>query len=175
MAMVQADWIPRTLGLGFDEPWIWIIALAVGILARAAIGAVQGVLVAYIGIPAFIVTLGGLLVWRGLIFRFEQGQTHLPAGQTFQLLGGGPKGIARGDARAGSSAPSCCAGIIYTLLPAGAAAPALRLPGASDVGRGPHRRGRLRGGPRRVWRRQQPTCGRDALARPVRPRRHGNP
>jgi D-xylose transport system permease protein len=49
-------------------------------------------LVAYVGIPSFIVTLGGLLVWRGLIFRFAEGQTLAPLDDTFRLLGGGPEG-----------------------------------------------------------------------------------
>ena len=42
----------------------------------------------------FIVTLGGFLVWRGLIFRTggKQGQTLAPLAHNFQLLGGGPNG-----------------------------------------------------------------------------------
>ena len=35
MAMVQADWIPNTLGLGFDQPYTWIVALVVGIALGA--------------------------------------------------------------------------------------------------------------------------------------------
>ena len=46
--------------------------LAVGILIGALAGGLQGVIVAYVGVPAFIVTLGGFLAWRGLIFRFPQ-------------------------------------------------------------------------------------------------------
>ena len=61
----------------------------------AIAGGLQGFIVAYAGVPAFIVTLGGFLVWRGLIFRFEQGQTLAPLDQTFQLLGGGSRGLAR--------------------------------------------------------------------------------
>ena len=34
MAMIQAEWIPKTLGLGFDQPYTWIIALVVGIARR---------------------------------------------------------------------------------------------------------------------------------------------
>ena len=75
--------------------YTWIVALAVGLLLGAVIGGVQGFLVGYAEIPAFIVTLGGFLVWRGLIFRFKQGQTLAPLDKTFQLLGGGPKGVAR--------------------------------------------------------------------------------
>src|SRR2546423_7850907 len=75
MAMVQAIWIPTTLGLGFDQPYTWIVALLVGIAIGALIGGFQGSIIAYLKVPAFIVTLGGLLVWRGLIFEFESGQT----------------------------------------------------------------------------------------------------
>src|ERR687894_681565 len=66
MGMIQSEWIPETLGLGFDQPYTWLIALAVGLLLGAAIGGFQGFIVAYVGVPSFIVTLGGLLEWRGL-------------------------------------------------------------------------------------------------------------
>ncbi len=92
MAMIQAEWIPKTFGLGFDQPYTWLIALAFGIGAGALIGLLQGFIIAYIGVPSFIVTLGGLLVWRGFAFQFSQGQTISPMDGIFQLLGGGPKG-----------------------------------------------------------------------------------
>lgn len=92
MAMVQAIWIPQLLGLGFDQPFTWIVALAIGILIGALLGALQGFIVAYGGVPSFIVTLGGLLIWRGLIFPYAQGQTMAPLDTTFRLLGGGPQG-----------------------------------------------------------------------------------
>jgi D-xylose transport system permease protein len=114
MAMVQAEWIPKTLGLGFDQPTTWIIALAVGIALGALVGGLQGFLVAYGGVPSFIVTLGGLLVWRGLIFRYMQGQTVAPLDGTFQLLGGGPKG-ALGAELSWLVGAVACAGIVYTL------------------------------------------------------------
>ena len=95
MALVQAEWIPQNLGLGFDQPYTWIIAVLVGVTLGALIGGLQGFLVAYVGIPSFIVTLGGLLVWRGLTFQLAPGQTIAPLDATFQLLGGGPKGSAR--------------------------------------------------------------------------------
>jgi D-xylose transport system permease protein len=114
MAMVQAEWIPKTLGLGFDQPTTWMIALAVGIALGALVGGLQGFLVAYGGVPSFIVTLGGLLVWRGLIFRYMQGQTVAPLDGTFQLLGGGPKG-ALGAELSWLVGAVACAGIVYTL------------------------------------------------------------
>src|SRR6266536_1287414 len=46
-------------------------ALAIGIAAEL----LQGALVAYANIPAFIVTLGGLLTWRGVILYLSKGET----------------------------------------------------------------------------------------------------
>ncbi|MFM8857178.1 MAG: sugar ABC transporter permease [Actinomycetota bacterium] len=93
MAMVQTRWIPDTFGLGFGRWYTWIVAIAVGVALGAVLGAVQGSVIAYGGVPAFIVTLGGFLVWRGLIFRMgEQGQTLSPLDETFRLVGGGPNG-----------------------------------------------------------------------------------
>jgi len=114
MAMVQAEWIPKTLGLGFDQPYTWLVALAVGVVLGAAIGGLQGFLVAYGGVPSFIVTLGGLLVWRGLIFRYQQGQTVAPLDGIFQLLGGGPKG-ALGAEFSWLVGAVACAGILEPL------------------------------------------------------------
>ena len=92
MAMVQIDWIPNSLGLGFDRWYTWIVAVAIGIALGAGIGAVQGFIVAYVGVPSFIVTLGGILIWRGLIFRYAQGASLAPMDGNYQLLGGGPRG-----------------------------------------------------------------------------------
>jgi D-xylose transport system permease protein len=114
MAMVQVEWLPKALGVGFQEPYIWIVALLVGIALGAIIGGLQGFLVAYGGVPSFIVTLGGLLVWRGLIFRYAQGQTLAPLNESFQLLGGGPKG-SLGDIGSWVIGIIACLGIVYTL------------------------------------------------------------
>lgn len=50
-------------------------ALAAAVVVGVLIGAVQGALVAYVNIPAFIVTLGGLQAWRGLILKLTKGAT----------------------------------------------------------------------------------------------------
>ncbi len=91
MAMLQVMWLPQIIGAQ-SPPWIWIVALLFGMALGAVLGSVQGFLVAYAGVPSFIVTLGGLLVWRGLIFRYAQGQTLAPLDETFQMLGGGTVG-----------------------------------------------------------------------------------
>jgi D-xylose transport system permease protein len=50
-------------------------ALASAIIVGLLIGALQGTLVAYANIPAFIVTLGGLEAWRGVILKLTKGAT----------------------------------------------------------------------------------------------------
>ncbi len=56
------------------------------------LGAFQGFVIAYLGIPSFIVTLGGLLVWRGAAWWVTSGQTVAPLDSRFRLMGGGPEG-----------------------------------------------------------------------------------
>ncbi len=90
MGLLQTEWLPQMLGLG--HPAIWIIAVVFGIVFGALIGAFQGGLIAYLGIPAFIVTLGGLLVWRGIAFLAAGGKTIAPLDETFALIGGGSFG-----------------------------------------------------------------------------------
>lgn len=90
MGIVQVEILPQYMGLG--HPLIWIVTATIGILMGMTIGAFHGWLIAYRGIPAFIVTLGGLLVWRGAAFLANNGKTISPVDSTFQLLGGGPYG-----------------------------------------------------------------------------------
>jgi D-xylose transport system permease protein len=90
MGITQARILPDIFGLG--SPMIWIVTCLVGLVVGTAIGAFHGWLVAYRGIPAFIVTLGGLLVWRGAAFLLARGETISPLDSTFSLIGGGPYG-----------------------------------------------------------------------------------
>jgi D-xylose transport system permease protein len=115
MGLLQAEWIPVNLGLGLDQPYTWIIVILVGIALGALIGSLQGFIVAYIGVPSFIVTLGGLLVWRGLAFKLASGRTIAPLDSTFQLLGGGPRG-SLGEALSWLVAGSAIIGVAYSLL-----------------------------------------------------------
>lgn len=55
--------------------WSLVPSLTAGIAIALAVGAAQGALVAYLNIPAFIVTLGGLLAWRGVILGLSKGET----------------------------------------------------------------------------------------------------
>jgi D-xylose transport system permease protein len=71
---------------------VWIVVVILGILLGAVIGGIQGFVIAFIGVPSFVVTLGGLLIWRGAAFALASGRTIAPLDTTYQLLGGGPKG-----------------------------------------------------------------------------------
>ena len=62
-------------------------SLSLGILVALAIGAFQGSLVAHLNIPAFIVTLGGLLAWRGVILGLSRGETIPIRLQPFKAIG----------------------------------------------------------------------------------------
>ena len=112
MGLIQVNILPQFLGLG--SPFIWIIAVITGMTAGALIGTFQGWLIAYRGIPAFIVTLGGLLVWRGCAFLAAGGRTISPVDQNFALLGGGPYG-AVGETGSWIVGLLACAGVLWLL------------------------------------------------------------
>ncbi|MEO9650067.1 MAG: sugar ABC transporter permease [Roseobacter sp.] len=88
MAMTQVRILPGTFGMELGHwaiPWITI---AVGVALGALIGSLNGWLVGYQGIPAFIVTLGGFLIWRNVGWYQTGGQTIGPLDQTFMMFGG---------------------------------------------------------------------------------------
>ena len=113
MAVLQAEWLPPVMGMG--NSWIWVITLAVGLVLGALIGAFQGSIIAYVGVPSFIVTLGGLLVWRGTAWLTASGRTIAPMDATFQLLGGGSNG-SLGETRSWILGAVACVGIVALLV-----------------------------------------------------------
>jgi D-xylose transport system permease protein len=86
MGMVQTYWLPQLVPFG--SPLIAPVAIIVGLAVGTAVGAFNGWLVGYQGIPAFIVTLGGLLIWRNVGWYLTSGQTIGPLDPTFTLFGG---------------------------------------------------------------------------------------
>ncbi|NTF32681.1 sugar ABC transporter permease [Rhizobium skierniewicense] len=90
MAVTQTRFLPGWLG--YDHPMSWVFALSVGIALGAGIGAFQGVIIAFMNVPSFIVTLGGLLVWRGAAWMVTSGATVAPMDTRFRLMGGGADG-----------------------------------------------------------------------------------
>ncbi|KPN17718.1 multiple monosaccharide ABC transporter permease [Arthrobacter sp. Edens01] len=77
VALAMRDW---------GIPWWGGILL--GLVIGAAIGAWQGFWVAYVGIPAFIVTLAGMLIFRGANQWVGKSNT-VPVPQEFQFIGAG--------------------------------------------------------------------------------------
>lgn len=87
---LQVHVLPDIFGLGSWQ--IWVIAVIASILMGAILGGIQGWVVGYLTVPAFIVTLGGFLVYRGAMWWVTHGQTVSPLDPTFKLLGGGADG-----------------------------------------------------------------------------------
>lgn len=90
MGLVQAEILPEILG--FNHPANMIITILIGVVLGGLIGALQGYVIGYMAVPAFIVTLGGLLIWRGGAWWVTQGRTVAPLDANFMLLGGGAEG-----------------------------------------------------------------------------------
>lgn len=107
VGVLQARLLPDLIGL--EHPATWAIAVIVAVAAGATIGLFQGALIAYLGIPSFIVTLGGLLVWRGAAWWVTQGQTVAPLDGRFQRIGGGATGAVGGTATWVIAAIACVA------------------------------------------------------------------
>ena len=77
-AVMMVDW-------NFPVFLTIILALLIGI----AVGAFHGYFIAYMRIPAFIVTLAGMLIWRGLTMVILKGQTKAPFEESFQAIAAG--------------------------------------------------------------------------------------
>lgn len=86
MGLVQAFWLPQIVGFG--SPVIVVVTVVVGIGLGVLIGAFQGWMIGYLMIPSFIVTLGGLLIWRGAAWWVTRGTTVSPLDQNYVMLGG---------------------------------------------------------------------------------------
>ncbi|MDN4591597.1 ABC transporter permease [Xenophilus aerolatus] len=72
-----------------EHDWPVLPAVLLCIAAGALVGAVQGWFVAYARIPSFIVTLAGMLVFKGLALAVLQGQSVGPFPEVFQRLSSG--------------------------------------------------------------------------------------
>lgn len=84
MAVLQA---PAPVGVGIN----WVLAVLIGIGVAMLIGAFNGYLSAYWGVPAFVVTLAGMMIFRNGTFSVSS-FTISPLDETFQILGGGING-----------------------------------------------------------------------------------
>ena len=71
------------------QKWPYPIVMVLSLIIGAGIGAIQGLLVAYARIPSFIVTLGGMLIFRGLTGNLLLGQFVGPFARGFQDIASG--------------------------------------------------------------------------------------
>ena len=85
-AIVQVDMLP--VGAWYT----WIVTCLLMLVLGALIGALQGWWIAYRGVPAFVVTLGGLLIFRNGAWQLSEGKTISPLDETYRLIGGGIEG-----------------------------------------------------------------------------------
>jgi D-xylose transport system permease protein len=67
--------------------WDTVSVLLLTLLAGLLLGAWQGWWVAYRGVPSFIVTLGGMLIFRGILIGISKGETVAPLKESFQRIG----------------------------------------------------------------------------------------
>jgi len=67
----------------------WFITILISLVAGSLIGAFQGYWIAFAGIPSFIVTLAGMLMFRGLTLVMLQGEAVGPFAVPFQRLSSG--------------------------------------------------------------------------------------
>ncbi|MEU5088002.1 multiple monosaccharide ABC transporter permease [Streptomyces sp. NPDC021356] len=75
--------------LTVEHHMAWPVALVLCLVVGAVAGSVQGFLIAYFGIPSFIVTLAGMLIFRGLTEILLAGQTLGPFPNGLQKMGNG--------------------------------------------------------------------------------------
>jgi putative multiple sugar transport system permease protein len=88
--------IAATLMVGFHAPFLdidvkipWQIVIPIALVLGGLIGAAQGYFVAFSKIPSFIVTLGGMLIFRGLTGNMLLGQFVGPFPKAFQNISAG--------------------------------------------------------------------------------------
>ena len=75
--------------LMYTGGWHWATASLAGLAVAIAVSLYQGALTAKLGVPSFVVTLGGLMSFRGAAFLVADGKTQPVNDAFFQRLGGG--------------------------------------------------------------------------------------
>ncbi len=90
MAMMQTQWLVPVTGLGSTTTLI--LSIGLGLIAGTLIGAASGWMIGSQRIPSFIVTLGGLLIWRNLAWYTTNGQS-VALSDPRVLMFGGTEGV----------------------------------------------------------------------------------
>ncbi len=115
IGVLQTQYLPALWG--FDHPLTWVVALLAAIVVGGSIGLLQGAIIAYLGVSSFIVSLGGLLVWRGSAWWVTTGQTVAPVDTLFRRMGGGFEGAVGAQASwiIGLAAVLFCAALLMII------------------------------------------------------------
>lgn len=108
MAMMQAYWLPSLFGLEYGSSVILALTILIGLSVGTAMGAATGWLVGYQAIPSFIVTLGGLFIWRNVNWFTTNGQSVSLTDPNL-LMFGGTEGVLGAPA-------SYAVGIVFSLV-----------------------------------------------------------
>lgn len=100
--------------MNMSVPLAVIICLIIG----ALVGAWQGFWIAYVRIPAFIVTLAGMLIFRGLTMVILKGQTIAPFPDSFAIAANGflPETLKIGDLNLIAVAAGILLSILYIFM-----------------------------------------------------------
>jgi D-xylose transport system permease protein len=78
--------------LMYTGGWSWPAAALAGLAVALLVALYQGGLTAVLGVPSFVVTLGGLMSFRGAAFLVADGKTQPVTDDLFLSLGGGYDG-----------------------------------------------------------------------------------
>ena len=142
MGVIQADLLPKLLG--FEHPATWIVASRSGLLLGVVARRLQGFVIAYLGVPSFIVTLGGLLVWRGAAWWVTTARRSRRSTQRSGSWAAAPTARSARPGAGWSACVACVARRRCCWRTAARRRKTFRLPAAADGGGSLPRRRRLR-------------------------------
>lgn len=94
----------------------FVLAIIICLLIGLVVGLWQGFWIAYVRIPAFIVTLAGMLLFRGLTITMLKGLTLSPFPENFQLISGGFIPDIFGGLGTGLNITTILVGIVFSIL-----------------------------------------------------------
>ncbi len=101
--------------LMYTSNWSWQAASLTGLGVAIAVSMYQGALVAFFRVPAFVVTLGGLMSFRGAAYLVADGKTQPISDPFFLKLGGGYNG-GIGTTASWVIGAIICAGLLVAML-----------------------------------------------------------
>jgi D-xylose transport system permease protein len=102
------DLLPMLLPGLVGTPWIGaistILTIVISLAVGVGVGMFQGSIIAYLGVPAFMVTLGGMLMFRGGVLGVTKGESVMPVEDSLRLIAQGYLPYVLGYIMAGAAA-----------------------------------------------------------------------